>query len=381
MNILIIDLFGINNSGGTDRVGTMLANSLSNAGHSLVFASIGPCDKPFFHVNKDIRIVPLTKYPRSNLGRLPVSAYDIKNITNTIFRVRNMVLDPVKLIYKIRKLLKDECVDVIIAVDIGCVEFTLPATLGLPTKHICWEHFNFSVSQGKKRFKLRQRAAQYCDAVVTLTERDKEYWLKGTKHKSNIVAIANPCPFPVQQYIKEENTKVVLAVGHLRNVKGFDMLLEAWAQVTEAMPDWILKIVGDGEDRALLTEFIEKNDLADSVELVGVTDNISEYYKEAELFCLSSRHEGFSMVLLEALAFGLPVVSFDCETGPAEILENTGSILVPENNVNNLALSLIKLMKDSKQRKSISLKSKEKAKTYQPEKIIPQWEDLLKSFK
>ena len=376
----MVDFFGINRGGGTDRVGPMLANSLSNAGHEVVFASVGACDKPFFPMNEAINVVPLTNHSNSDLGRLPISAYDIKNLPNTIFRVKNSVFDPIKIIYKTRKLLKDACVDVVIAVDIGCIEFTLPATLGLPIKHICWEHFNFNVDQGKKRYALRKLAAKYCDAVVTLTERDKSYWLKGTKNKSQIVAIPNPCPFPVQSYIKEENTKVVLAVGHLTHRKGFDMLLESWIQVTKTMPDWILKIVGDGEDRAVLTEFIEKNNLAHSVKLVGVTDNISKYYKEADIFCLSSRHEGFPMVLLETLAFGLPVVSFDCDTGPAEILENTGSVLVPRNDVDNLALSLTTLMKDGEQRKKISLKSKKTAKIYQPEKIMSQWKALLESF-
>ncbi|WP_261863585.1 glycosyltransferase [Psychrobacter sp. JCM 18900] len=121
-----------------------------------------------------------------------------------------------------------------------------------------------------------------------------------------------------------------MAVGGLTQIKGFDMLLEAWVQVNSSMPDWKLVIVGEGEDRNKITGFIERAKLTESVCLVGNTSHISRYYEQAEIFCLSSRFEGFPMVLLETLAFGLPVVSFDCDTGPAEILKGTGSLLVPK---------------------------------------------------
>ena len=355
MKVLILG-GNFNNSGGTERVGSMLANGLSEAGYKIVLASISYGDKPFFPINNDIKTISLFNSP----GR-------------TLYHTPNVI-------YKIRKLLKEENIDTLIVVETMSVLFTLPATLGLPVKHICWEHFNFNSDLGKKgRRVARQLAARYCDSVVTLTERDKGYWLKGTQHKSQITAIANPCPFPVQEYIKEENTKIVLAVGRLTYQKGFDMLLDAWIQVNKSMPDWTLKIVGEGEDRAKLTNFIKKNKLTDSVELVGNTDDVGQYYKEAEIFCLSSRFEGFPMVLLETLAFGLPIVSFDCDTGPAEVLEDTGSILVPQSDTNKLALSLIDLMSDNQQRKKISIRSKEKAQIYQPENIINKWISILES--
>ena len=356
MKILILG-GNFNNTGGTERVGSMLANGLSEAGYEIVLASISGGDKPFFPVNKDIKIVSLF----NTLGR-------------TLYRTPNII-------HKIRKLLKQESTDTLIVVETMSVLFTLPATLGLPVNHICWEHFNFNSDLGRKgRRVARQLAARYCDSVVTLTERDKEYWLKGTQHKSQITAIANPCPFPIQEYAKEGNSKIVLAVGRLTYQKGFDLLLESWLEVNRLMPDWKLKIVGEGNDRTKLTEFIEKNKLTDSVDLVGNTDYVVQYYKQAEIFCLSSRFEGFPMVLLETLAFGLPVVSFDCDTGPAEVLEDTGSILVPQNDILLLASSLVDLMKDGKKRKIISSKSKEKTEIYQPENIISQWVDLLESF-
>ena len=131
-----------------------------------------------------------------------------------------------------------------------------------------------------------------------------------------------------------------------------------------------MKIIGDGEDRAKLEDFIRSKKLTQSVELIGKTDNVCKYYQEAEIFCLSSRFEGFPMVLLEALAFGIPVVSFDCETGPAEILDNTGSILVAPNDTHQLSKSLIELMNDSQQRESIIKKVKSKLKIINLKKYL-----------
>lgn len=356
MKILFL-VGNISNTGGTERVGSMLANGLSEVGYKIVLASILQGEKPFFPLNEGIKVVSLFNTTGRILYRTP------------------------SIINRLRKLIKQEAIDTLIVVETMSVLFTLPAVVGLPVKHICWEHFNFNNDLGKSGRRIaRQLAARYCDSIVTLTERDKSYWLQGTQHKSQITAIANPCPFPVQEYLKEENTKIVLAVGRLVHIKGFDMLLEAWVQVHKVMPDWKLKIVGEGEDRVQLTDFIKKNQLADSVELVGNTSNVSQYYKQAEVFCLSSRFEGFPMVLLETLAFGLSVVSFDCDTGPAEVLEDTGSVLVPQGDIDQLATSLVEMMKNNEQRKIISVKSKKKAEIYQPQNIINQWIGLIESL-
>lgn len=141
-----------------------------------------------------------------------------------------------------------------------------------------------------------------------------------------------------------------------------------------------MQIVGDGDDKKQLATFISANNISTSVELVGKTNNIQKYYDDAGIYCLSSRFEGFPMVLLETLSFGLPVVSFDCDTGPEEVLENTGGILVKPNDTNSLALALLELMNDKQKRESISIMSKEKAQKYQPDTIIEHWKKLLEEL-
>ena len=348
----------LNNSGGTERVTTLIANSLVEySKYDVSILSLVGGQNPFFDLNKKIFIHSL-------------------NDKKISFKSNFLIT-----VWKIRKFIQEHKINTLIVVDsVACI-FTIPALLGLNVKHICWEHFNFKHNNGvKSRDLARNLAARYCDNIVTLTENDKLFWHDGlNKIKAKITAIANPCPYTVQDYEKT-NSKVVLAVGRLSSQKGFDRLLECWFQVNRAIPDWKLKIVGDGDDRDKLSEFIKRHQLTDSVELVGKTDNVSRYYQEADIFCLSSRYEGFPMVLLETLAFGLPVVAFDCETGPAEILADTDSILVPQNNINLFASSLVDLMKNEEKRKLINFKSKEKAKIYQPQSIIEQWIKLLDSL-
>lgn len=220
MNILFLGS-SFNNSGGTERVGSLIANGLSEAGHNITITSISCGNKPFFYLNNDIKITSLFETSGRTLFRAPL------------------------IISKLRKLLKEEKIDVLIVVESMSVLFSLPATLGLPVKHICWEHFNFKNDLGKAgRRVARQLAARFCDSVVTLTERDKQYWLNGTKHRNQITVISNPCPFTIQQNIYNTKSKIVLAVGRLVEIKGYDLLLKAWIKVAEAAPDWQLKIVG-----------------------------------------------------------------------------------------------------------------------------------------
>ncbi len=360
MVILLKILFlcgDLNNFGGTERVCSIIANGLSESGFNILIASILNGDKPFFPLNEEIKTISLSKSNTRILYQVP------------------------KIIYKLRKLIISEDVDVLIVADTMSVLFTLPAILGLDVKHIGWEHFNFNSDLGRKGRRLaRQLAARYCDSIITLTERDKEYWLKNTKHKSQITAIANPCPYPIQENINKRKSKIVLAVGRLTDQKGFDLLLKAWIKVVKNAPDWKLKIVGDGKEKNTLNKFILQNKLTESVEIPGSTDNVKAYYDEAEIFCLSSRFEGFPMVLLETLSFGLPVVSFNCDTGPEEILEGTDSILVPPNEVDLLASALLSLINDEDRRSSISFKSQDKAKLYQPSNIISEWENNIKNL-
>lgn len=343
----------LNNVGGTERVACLVANGLDNQGYRITLASTFQGNKPKFHINQNINVLSLLDSQGRALPRIPL------------------------IIFKIRQLLKAVQPDALIVVESMAVLFTLPAAIGLNVKHICWEHFNFHQDLGKVgRRVARQLAARFCDQVVTLTEHDKQLWLTKTRHKDNITAIPNPNPFPITTFTKK-NSKVVLAAGRLVQQKGFDLLIEAWVNVSGQNPGWILKILGEGDERATLEKLIEQYGLSHSVQLLGNVSNVGDYYLEAEIFCLSSRFEGFPMVLLEALAFGLPIVSFNCDTGPEEILAGTSSILVENRGIKQLSWALNTMISDAVLRERAAQESLIQATKFEINTIIALWHDLL----
>lgn len=344
----------MNYSGGTERVTSLIANNLTRNSFNITILSFFEGNQPFFELEADIKLCTI----------FPSKVSFKKNYFSTVLKIRDFV--------------KKNNIHSLILVDSNSYIFTLPALIGLKIQQVCWEHFNFKYNLGKpSRDMARKLAARYCDLVVTLTETDKNFWLNNTKHNNQIISIPNPSPFSVKTSPVNTNNKTVIAMGRLAHQKGFDLLLMAWIKVSRANPDWQLIIVGEGEERYELENFIVNNELSSSVTLTGNTNDVSKYYEKADIFCLSSRFEGFGMVLVEALSFGLPIVSFDCESGPSEILEGTGSILVAPEDVDKLASSLIELIDNEARRLAISIDSIKKAQKYQICNIIGYWNECL----
>ena len=315
----------MNLSGGTERVTSIIANELSKQHYQVSILSLSNGKDSFFKLDASITL--------HSLYSKKVSMK--KNFLGCCL--------------KIRKFVQSNHIDTLIVVDsISCV-FTVPALLGLKINHICWEHFNFNVNLGVKFRDIgRKWAAKYCDYIVTLTKRDKELWLVGlslNNTNAKIIPIANPTPYENMNHTPSLSSKTVLAMGRLTYQKGFDMLIEAWAQVCESNSDWTLKIVGSGEDNDKLKQQVLDLNLSNRVEFIPVTSDVVSYYKNASIYCLSSRFEGFGMVILEAQSFGLPIVSFDCDCGPSDLIyDGVNGLLIEKDDTRLLAESIIRLM-------------------------------------
>ncbi|HIF9205983.1 TPA: glycosyltransferase family 4 protein [Photobacterium damselae] len=319
MNSICFFISDLNNSGGTERVASVIASELFQQGYDIHMVSLQCGDKPFFELVEGIKVSQLFTTPGRGILRLPMA------------------------IVKLRRYLRKHQIDILIDVESILVLYALPATIGLNLRQICWEHFNYNVDLGKATRRLaRKLAARFVDDVVTLTERDKALWLSNTICKANITAIPNPITIKLPTEINTNKEKLFLAVGRLTYQKGFDMLLQSWAKVAPLHPDWRLRIVGDGEDLAMLEQLCYELNIEDSTELLPKTNHIADHYKEAAFFVLSSRFEGFGLVLVEAQAYGLPVIAFDCEVGPAEIIrhDETGWLCKP-NDVSELSKYMI----------------------------------------
>lgn len=347
----------LNNSGGTERVTTIIANELVNKGFSVSILNLEDGSNPFFKLDNRISVIGIYSSKVSyKLYYLP-----------TIYKIRNYVVE--------------NKINTLIVVDsISCV-LSVPALFGLKVNHICWEHFNFNVNLGLKvRDFGRKWAAKYCNHVVTLTQRDKELWEENLdKIKAKIKAIPNPTPYIKIEHIPRKDYKTVLAVGRLTSQKGFDLLIEAWSEVCKVNQDWILRIVGNGEDEEILKKQAHNLNILDRIDFVPATKNIEYYYRASSFYCMSSRFEGLPMVLLEAQSYGLPIVSFDCNTGPAEIInDGFNGFLVKNDEILDLADNILKIINiDDIGYRNMCLFSMENIKKFSSQNILNKWIEIL----
>ncbi len=164
----------------------------------------------------------------------------------------------------------------------------------------------------------------------------------------------------------------VLGVGRLAYEKGFERLLEAFSRIRP--PGVHLVILGEGPERANLIKRAKELGIEEYVHLPGFVTDVDTWYRHAECFVLSSRHEGWGMVLTEAMDNSCPVVSFDCNYGPSEILEGgANGLLVPEGDVEGLAKAMERVLKDGALRRDLAAKGMERAKMFDVKKIAPRW--------
>ena len=214
------------------------------------------------------------------------------------------------------------------------------------------------------------------DKLVVLTEKDREAWVE----LNNVVAIPDPLSlYPIG--ISPLTEKRVVAVARYSHEKGIDLLLKAWSIVEKRVSDWRLDVYGDG-NRTPYNQLIEELRIDNSrCVLHGRTDNVEAEYVNSSIFVLSSRFEGFGMVLTEAMACGLPVVSFDCPWGPRSIIANGDDGLLVENgNVEALADGLTRLMGDADLRQRMAKHGRNNIQRFEVRKIAEQWKQLLESF-
>lgn len=279
----------------------------------------------------------------------------------------------------IRRHVRTRRIDVLVQVDTMLALFALPATLGLGVRHIAWEHCHFDEDLGKPARRLARRlAAHHCEAIVVLTERDRRRWVEALRPRSAVVCIPNPLPFAMPVQAAPRTNKLVLAVGRLVASKGFDVLIRAWSQVVPKAPGWQIVIVGEGEERATLEGLRNQLGLQDSVTLPGVYADVTVAYQQASIFCLSSRYEGFGLVLIEAMAFGLPIISTDCETGPRELLEDgREAVVVGVDDAQALSKGILRLIQNRGEADLLSQAARARAYQYSQQQIMNQWQVVL----
>lgn len=213
------------------------------------------------------------------------------------------------------------------------------------------------------------------DQVVLLTQEDREtYW---QEEDDRICVIPNPCRFQTDAF-SPLTAHRILSVGRLAFEKNFSSLIRAFSLVHSRFPDWRLDIIGDGSDRASLLSEIEKLHLSDVVHLCGSSCHIQEEMLDSSIFVSTSRHEGFSLVILEAISCGLPVVTYSFPCGPKDILQDgINGFLVPPEDESALAEQISRLIQDESLRKQIGVAAKQRSKDFEIEHICELWMALF----
>lgn len=218
---------------------------------------------------------------------------------------------------------------------------------------------------------------KHLDSFVVLTDEDYRAW----PELSNVCVIPDPLSFEVSNF-SHLTSKRVIAVGRYVYQKGFDLLLQAWAKVEKDNPDWSLSIYGMGERAPYQQLAADLSIDMSRCHLEGSTQDIQKEYCDSSLFVFSSRFEGFGMVLIEAMACGLPVVSFDCPCGPKDIVsDGEDGLLVESGNVEALAVALSRMMSNESLRLSMAKAGKQNVQRFSLCQVAQRWKKLFETNK
>lgn len=282
---------------------------------------------------------------------------------------------------RLEDLLKKECPDVVDCFYPGECSFVPSLKDGsrkvmeLHQSKLFHHQYNRSGLMGladKVRAGMDERLVRRFDRFVVLTEEDRQMW----GEMPGIRVIPNAADFIADKY-SDCSAKRVIAVGRLDYQKSFDRLILVWEKVHQQMPDWRLDIFGQGEWKVMLQNMIDERGLNGTVKLNGPTKNIGQEYSDSSMLVMSSHYEGFPMVMVEAMACGLPAVTFDYKCGPRDIIiEGENGLIVPDGDIDGLAEAMVRLMKDNDLRKRMGEKAKKVVETYSEEKVMSKWLQL-----
>ena len=213
---------------------------------------------------------------------------------------------------------------------------------------------------------------------MTLTEGDANEWRKHVSSKIEVI------PNPLTYYPSELTERNpggsfrIISAGRLEEVKGFDLLIEAFALIADKCPQWHIDIFGKGSCEKVLEQLIISKRLEGRINIYPPTTNIYYEYFKSGLYVLSSRHEGLGMSILEAMSCGVPSVAFDCEYGPAEIIcQGETGLLVENGNVSKLADAILWAIEHPDKRLQMGLSARESVKKFRKEIIMQQWSELF----
>lgn len=367
-------VFDISSGGGVARTVVNLANQLLASRPVHVISLYRRRQQPRFPLHpavevRVLRAVPNRRRERTGLDRLPSRLRPAPSEAN-MSRLTDVLL---------RRALQE--------VRSGVVVSTRPSLhLALTTfarpevRTVGWDHLSFpGRMKSLPQMRVLRAAVPKLDAYVVLTEADAEDYRRDLPAAdTEIAVIRNAVSWPVAAEPPALDAQVVVAAGRLSARKGQRRLVRAFAPVAAAHPDWQLHIYGQGRKRKPLRALIRKLGLQSHVRLCGFTDDLPDVLRNASVYAMASRFEGFPLVLVEAMSVGLPLIAFDCPRGPGEIVHHRENGLLIENGrVGAYSRGLQELVDDAELRRRLGRRALLDAEQYTIESVAADWERLF----
>ena len=345
--------------GGIERAIINTVNLFTEKGHSVSLVILDETAELFY---------PL--HPRIHIIQQPLS-FGITQEGNILTRKIKLLSD----VLKLRRILKKMKPGLVIATEYPFATAAVLTGTRNRARLVSWEHHHYH-ELGKAAFWKRMERLTYprLDAVVCLNEDEKKYY-----EQLNAKPVVIPNFITPSIVTGSHRGNRILTVARLTAVKGIELLLQAGKIVLQKHPGWTWKIIGDGEMKKEVMEFIKKENLIGRLIIQTPVDhNIQKEYEEASIYVMTSKHECFPMTLLEAMAAALPCIAFDCETGPRHIItDKEDGLLIEREDTQKLAEAISLLITDEEKRKKMGEKASKNIQRFSAERVIGQWSVVI----
>lgn len=342
--------------GGAEVISLKLANELQGYYNVTVISLFNTNEKTVIELNKNIKYITLNQ----SIGSIP------KNI--------------VRYSRQLRVQLKENLVDILLGITAGINTIAYLATVCSKTKWAYCEHSNLeNQTYGRLHFFRQLIGAYFSDTVVVLTERDRHNFIKTFKlTPSKVITIPNYFEASLSNKEYDINSKNIISVGRLVSIKQFEHIINIGQKLFVKHPDWSWHIYGMGEEYNKLFNLILQKGLEKHIILKGHCKNIIELLPQYSFFVMTSKYEGLPLVLLEGQSCKLPIVSYDCPTGPGEMIENEiNGFLVKDQDQKDLLEKVCLLIESEEKRVFFSSKSFIKLEHYEKSRVISLWKGIL----